>query len=95
MVVKAERPDLEQLKTELTLQQNSFKINLKTLEEDLLSRLNSAGDDICRDVVLVNNLETAAVTSAEIKVKVNFFIIFLFSSVIYGTFRRLRLVLLL
>lgn len=37
-VVKAERPDLETTKAELTKQQNTFKITLKTLEDDLLHR---------------------------------------------------------
>lgn len=68
--MKAERPDLEELKTELTQQQNSFKIALKSLEEELLTRLSSAGDDIVSDVALVNNLETAAATSTEVKKKV-------------------------
>lgn len=37
-VVKAERPDLEARKAELTTQQNTFKIRLKALEDDLLHR---------------------------------------------------------
>jgi dynein heavy chain len=37
-VVKAERPDLEASKAELTTQQNIFKITLKALEDDLLHR---------------------------------------------------------
>lgn len=37
-VVKAERPDLESTKSELTKQQNIFKITLKTCEDDLLQR---------------------------------------------------------
>lgn len=37
-VVKAERPDLEASKAELTTQQNTFKIILKALEDDLLHR---------------------------------------------------------
>lgn len=37
-VVKAERPDLEELKAELTRQQNDFKITLNGLEDSLLSR---------------------------------------------------------
>ncbi|KAF3422334.1 hypothetical protein E2986_13630 [Frieseomelitta varia] len=37
-VVKAERPDLESKKAELTTQQNTFKITLKKLEDDLLHR---------------------------------------------------------
>ena len=41
-VVKKERPDLEELKAELTRQQNEFKITLKGLEDNLLARLSSA-----------------------------------------------------
>ena len=37
-VVKAERPDLESSKSKLTTQQNTFKITLKMLEDDLLHR---------------------------------------------------------
>jgi dynein heavy chain, axonemal len=87
-VVKAERPDLEELKVrirkfddtplkliahfqaELTKQQNDFKIMLKTLEDDLLSRLSSAGDNILGDTALVENLETTKKTAAEIERKV-------------------------
>ena len=42
-VVAVERPDLEQLKSDLTRQQNEFKIVLKKLEDDLLARLSAAG----------------------------------------------------
>ena len=42
-VVAVERPDLEQLKSDLTRQQNEFKIILKKLEDDLLARLSAAG----------------------------------------------------
>ncbi|PSN46658.1 Dynein beta chain [Blattella germanica] len=69
-VVKAERPDLEELKGELTKQQNDFKIMLKTLEDDLLSRLSSAGENILGDTALVENLETTKRTAAEIEQKV-------------------------
>lgn len=69
-MVKAERPDLEELKTELTQQQNTFKITLKFLEDDLLFRLSSAGDDILSDVTLVENLEKTKRTAADISVKV-------------------------
>lgn len=69
-VVKAERPDLEELKAELTKQQNDFKIMLKRLEDDLLSRLSSAGGNILGDTALVENLETTKRTAAEIEVKV-------------------------
>ena len=35
-VVKADRPDLEEQKADLTRQQNEYKILLKSLEDDLL-----------------------------------------------------------
>ncbi len=69
-VVKADRPDLEDQKAELTRQQNEYKILLKSLEDDLLMRLSSAGDDILSDSALVENLESTKKTAAEIEVKV-------------------------
>lgn len=71
-VVKAERPDLEELKAELTKQQNDYKILLNKLEDDLLSRLSSAGENILGDTALVENLETTKKTAAEIEQKVFF-----------------------
>ncbi|CAG4954204.1 unnamed protein product [Colias eurytheme] len=70
-VVKAERPDLEELKAELTKQQNEFKIQLKELEDDLLSRLSSAGENILGDTALIENLETTKKTAADIEKKVS------------------------
>lgn len=69
-VVKAERPDLEALRANLTKQQNDFKITLKSLEDDLLKRLSSAGPDILSDSALVINLETTKKTAADIEIKV-------------------------
>ncbi|XP_014229978.1 dynein beta chain, ciliary-like [Trichogramma pretiosum] len=69
-VVKAERPDLEATKSELTKQQNTFKITLKKLEDDLLQRLSSAGPNVLSDVALVENLENTKRTAAEIQIKV-------------------------
>jgi dynein heavy chain, axonemal len=42
---------------------------LKTLEDDLLSRLSSAGENILGDTALVENLETTKKTAAEIERK--------------------------
>ncbi|XP_038207715.1 dynein beta chain, ciliary [Zerene cesonia] len=70
-VVKAERPDLEELKAELTKQQNEFKIQLKELEDDLLSRLSSAGENILGDTALIENLEITKKTAADIEKKVS------------------------
>uniref|UniRef100_A0A803YDF7 Dynein axonemal heavy chain 9 n=1 Tax=Meleagris gallopavo TaxID=9103 RepID=A0A803YDF7_MELGA len=69
-VVSMERPDLEQLKVDLTKQQNGFKITLKTLEDNLLSRLSSASGNFLGDTALVENLETTKQTAAEIEEKV-------------------------
>ncbi|XP_014206492.1 dynein beta chain, ciliary [Copidosoma floridanum] len=69
-VVKAERPDLEELKADLTRQQNDFKITLNSLEDSLLSKLSSAGSNVLGDTALVENLETTKKTAAEIELKV-------------------------
>ena len=71
-VVKADRPDLEIQKSDCTRQQNEYKILLKSLEDDLLLRLNSAGDDILTDTSLVENLEHTKKTVGEIEEKVKF-----------------------
>ncbi|XP_033374700.1 dynein heavy chain 9, axonemal [Parus major] len=72
-VVRLERPDLEELKSDLTKQQNGFKITLKTLEDNLLSRLSSASGNFLGDTALVENLETTKRTAAEIVEKVQQF----------------------
>ncbi|XP_059524579.1 dynein axonemal heavy chain 9 [Myotis daubentonii] len=69
-VVSMERPDLEQLKSDLTKQQNGFKITLKTLEDSLLSRLSSASGNFLGDTALVENLEVTKQTAAEVEEKV-------------------------
>ena len=70
-VVKADRPDLEVQKSDLTRQQNEYKILLKSLEDDLLMRLSSAGDDILGDTSLVENLEITKKTAADIESRVS------------------------
>nr|XP_032294976.1 dynein heavy chain 9, axonemal [Drosophila virilis] len=69
-VVKIERPDLEQMKTDVTIQQNMFKISLKALEDELLARLASAGENVLDDHALVLNLENTKRTVDEIESKV-------------------------
>lgn len=68
-VVKAERPDLEEQKSNLTQEENHYKIVLKQLEDDLLSRLSSAGENVLEDPTLVYNLEKTKKTSADIETK--------------------------
>eukprot|EP00741_Cyanophora_paradoxa_P004754 tig00000828_g4612.t1 len=69
-VVKKERPDLEEQKSELMQQQNDFKIKLKELEDNLLNKLNNAQGDILEDVALIENLEETKVVATEIGEKV-------------------------
>ncbi|XP_073726825.1 dynein axonemal heavy chain 11 isoform X1 [Misgurnus anguillicaudatus] len=69
-VVSLERPDLEHLKSELTKQQNTFKIELKQLEDELLMRLSAAESNFLGDDVLVEKLESTKHTAAEIEMKV-------------------------
>ena len=58
------------MQSDLTKQQNGFKITLKTLEDNLLSRLSSASGNFLGDTVLVENLETTKQTAAEVEKKV-------------------------
>nr|KAF6455665.1 dynein axonemal heavy chain 17 [Rousettus aegyptiacus] len=69
-VVAKERPDLEQLKANLTKSQNEFKIVLKELEDSLLARLSAASGNFLGDTALVENLETTKHTASEIEEKV-------------------------
>ncbi|KAM8734967.1 dynein axonemal heavy chain 11 [Acanthopagrus schlegelii] len=69
-VVSRERPDLETLKMELTMQQNHFKIELKRLEDHLLNRLSAAHGNFLGDISLVEQLENTKNTAAHIQCKV-------------------------
>lgn len=72
------------LKFDLTKQQNDFKITLKTLEDNLLSRLSSASGNFLSDTELVENLETTKRTAAEIEEKV---FVFYFFNHLFSHFR--------
>uniref|UniRef100_H2ZKB4 AAA+ ATPase domain-containing protein n=1 Tax=Ciona savignyi TaxID=51511 RepID=H2ZKB4_CIOSA len=66
-VVRCERPDLEELKAKLTLQQNDFKITLKRLEDSLLSRLSAASGNFLGDTALIEiKVAEAKVTETKI-----------------------------
>lgn len=58
------------LQSELTKQQNGFRITLRTLEDNLLSRLSSASGNFLGETALVENLEIAKQTAAEVEKKV-------------------------
>ena len=68
-VVKVERPDLELQKSQLTQQQYEFNALLRSLEDDLLQRLQSAEGDFLEDDSLVNNLEVTKRTAMDVEVK--------------------------
>ncbi|XP_015255846.1 PREDICTED: dynein heavy chain 11, axonemal [Cyprinodon variegatus] len=68
--VSNERPDLESLKLQLTMQQNQFKIELKKFEDDLLSHLSAASGNFLSDNSLVEQLENTKRMASHIQCKV-------------------------
>lgn len=67
MVVKVEKPDLEQEKEELVNKQNEFKITLANLEAALLQNLAEADPaTILQNTALIESLEDTKKTSTEI-----------------------------
>ena len=69
-VVNKERPDLEELKTQLISQNTEFTIKLKQLEDDLLHKLATAEGDITEDVDLIESLEESKRVATDINEKV-------------------------
>jgi dynein heavy chain len=55
--VAKERPDLEEEKAELILQQNDNKIKIQELETGILSQLANAEGDVLENLALIENLE--------------------------------------
>eukprot|EP00891_Asterochloris_glomerata_P001316 jgi/Astpho2/1316/Aster-06188 len=70
LVVNKERPDLEETKTHLIIQNTEFTIKLKQLEDDLLYKLSSAEGDMTEDVALIESLEESKRVADEISLKV-------------------------
>lgn len=69
-VVRAEKPEIEQEKEELTSRQNMFKIQLEQLEAALLKNLSDADmDTILQNLPLIESLELTKKTSTEIKLQ--------------------------
>jgi hypothetical protein len=67
MVVRVEKPELEQTKEELVSQQNGFKIEIAKLESDLLANLVAADvATILDNIELIEGLEKTKETSATI-----------------------------
>jgi len=68
MVVRVEKPDLEQTKEELVNKQNQFIQTLSALESDLLKNLSDADPNtILTNISLIESLEVTKATSTEIQ----------------------------
>jgi len=69
-VVRAERPDLEELKDRLVVSISSDKKQLKDLEDKILKLLKESKGNILDDEVLINTLNNSKVTSGMIQGRV-------------------------
>jgi dynein heavy chain, axonemal len=69
-VVNEEKAELEKRKQELAEAFNQYKLQLLQLEDDLLTRLANAPDDILSDVPLIEGLEATKKASIEINAAV-------------------------
>jgi dynein heavy chain len=65
-IVSEEEPELERTRNELVQAFNTYKIQLKELEDQLLERLSNAPPDILSDIPLIEGLEATKQTSLEI-----------------------------
>mmetsp|Transcript_22422 Transcript_22422/g.30704 ORF Transcript_22422/g.30704 Transcript_22422/m.30704 type:complete len:1916 (+) Transcript_22422:3-5750(+) len=65
-IVSCEEPELERTRNELVQSFNSYKIQLKDLEDQLLERLSNAPEDILSDIPLIEGLEATKRTANEI-----------------------------
>ncbi|XP_024377701.2 uncharacterized protein [Physcomitrium patens] len=69
-VVATERPDLAELKVQLTVSNANMRAQLKNLESQILYSLSNSKGNILDDVDLINTLAESKVTSDDIKIKV-------------------------
>ncbi|CAI2172645.1 16667_t:CDS:10, partial [Funneliformis geosporum] len=69
-VLKVERPDTDQKRTDLIKLQGEFKLKLRHLEKSLLQALNDSKGNILDDAVVLDTLETLKKEAAEITQKV-------------------------
>ncbi|XP_061138372.1 dynein axonemal heavy chain 2 [Syngnathus typhle] len=66
IVVRKERPDLEEQKDNLVMSIASGKRSLQELEDEILRLLNEASGSLLDDVQLVNTLQTSKVTATAV-----------------------------
>lgn len=70
-VLKTERPDIDQKRSDLHKLQGEFKLRLRHLEKDLLQVLNEAKGRILDDNTVISTLETLKKEAAEVSEKFN------------------------
>ncbi|XP_069776188.1 dynein axonemal heavy chain 2 isoform X2 [Narcine bancroftii] len=66
IVVRKERPELEEQKDSLVINIAAGKKKLKELEDEILRLLNEATGSLLDDVQLVNTLQTSKITATEV-----------------------------
>jgi len=69
-VLKSERPDIDQKRTNLMKAQGEFRLHLRRLERKLLEALNASKGNILDDDVILDTLQTLKSEAAEIARKV-------------------------
>ena len=69
-VLKSERPDIDQRRTNLIKMQGEFNTHLRSLEKRLLQALNKSQGNILDDDVVIETLETLKKEAADISRKV-------------------------
>ncbi|KAL8563604.1 Dynein heavy chain 1, axonemal [Nucella lapillus] len=70
IAVAQERPDLEELKNQLIINNAQMKSQLKDIEDKILQKLSSSEGSPVDDIDLIQTLEASKLTSTEIKAKV-------------------------
>ena len=70
-VLKSERPDVDERRTNLIKMQGEFKTNLRLLEKRLLQALNESRGNILDDDTVIETLETLKKEAAEISRKMS------------------------
>ncbi|PHH59003.1 hypothetical protein CDD81_3954 [Ophiocordyceps australis] len=70
-VLKSERPDVDERRTNLIKLQGEFKVHLRQLEKQLLQALNESRGNILDDDKVIETLETLKTEAAEISAKMS------------------------
>lgn len=70
-VLKSERPDVDERRSNLIKLQGEFKVHLRQLEKQLLRALNESRGNILDDDKVIETLETLKTEAADISTKMN------------------------